>query len=123
MYNASTKASDISRQLSITGIAILWLFVSKDGDSYEVPPQIIPPLTFFALHLVTDLIQYIQKSIVTAAILDKAIKKDPDVKEDDFVPYSRRLNIGTNLLFILKVMMLLTGYILLIGYFKTEMGI
>lgn len=53
----TAKASEICRQLSLAGIAIIWLF----GDLKKTPilePFLLFPLLALALSLLFDLLQY-----------------------------------------------------------------
>ncbi len=56
-YDAfSSKASEISRQLSFAGIALIWIFKAKNGSPVEVPPALILPAALFAAALALSLL-------------------------------------------------------------------
>ena len=54
--NFSSKASEISRQLSFAGIALIWIFRAKDASPVAVPSALILPAALFAAGLALNLI-------------------------------------------------------------------
>lgn len=63
-YFYSGKTSDVSRQLSFAGIAIIWLFRSIDNSSPVVPVKLIFPMLFFVVSLLSDILQYVTGTLI-----------------------------------------------------------
>jgi hypothetical protein len=57
-YTLSGKASDISRQLSLAGIALIWIFKREKGGPLDVPGALLIPASLFIVALALDLLQY-----------------------------------------------------------------
>jgi hypothetical protein len=55
-YAFSSKASDVSRQLSFAGIALIWIFKYDKGGQLVVPPGLVLPALLFAAALAFDLL-------------------------------------------------------------------
>ena len=113
---ASGKVSDLTRQMSLAGIAIIWIFRQPDVHSNIICKELIPPLLFFVFSLTFDLLQYIYKTIAWAIFFrtkEKRIKrKDPDPP----MTASPVMNYPTWVLFALKVIFLIIGYIFIFIY-------
>lgn len=63
-YALSGKASDVSRQLSFAGIALIWIFKAEKGGPLAVPDALLLPAALFAFALALDLAQYVYGSLV-----------------------------------------------------------
>jgi len=65
-YESTKTASEIVRQSSFAGIAIVWLFRTDktDTDNYAVEQDLFVPLILFAMCLSLDCFQYIYKSFL-----------------------------------------------------------
>ena len=63
---ATGKASEISRQLSLAGIAVIWLFKTSDVAK-PIAENMLLPLWFLLSALVLDLFQYLYTGIIWAA--------------------------------------------------------
>src|SRR5690348_10062346 len=61
-YDLTAKVSDITRQLALAGIALVWLFKSENHGHTQVPPPLLLPATFAVAALALDLTQYIYAS-------------------------------------------------------------
>jgi hypothetical protein len=63
-YEFSGKLSDIARQSSFAGIAIVWLF-KKDANSLPaLPKDLILPLILLVLTLSFDFLHYLVASLI-----------------------------------------------------------
>ncbi len=62
-YTLSGKASDVSRQLSFAGIALVWIFKAEKGGPLAVPEPLLLPAALFVLALALDLLQYVYGSL------------------------------------------------------------
>lgn len=62
-YAFSAKASDISRQLSFAGIALIWILRSKSAEPI-IPKELLLPAAIFVGALALDLLQAIYSTFV-----------------------------------------------------------
>jgi hypothetical protein len=63
-YETSGKASEITRQLSFAGIAVIWIFKNgPDGDP-KIPNDLILAAAIFVLALALDYMQYVVKAAI-----------------------------------------------------------
>lgn len=60
----SGKASEIVRQLSLAGVALVWLFKSGQPDSPKLAGPLVRAALFFFLALVLDFIQYLSGTAI-----------------------------------------------------------
>lgn len=110
----SGKLSEINRQLCFAGFAIIWIFNKSMGD-FSVPQELYLPAFFLCASLFSDLLQYIVSSISWYIYyLRKRSNNNED--EDIQVDEPEKLNIAPWILFFLKIILLVTGYVF-IGIF------
>ena len=55
----SSRASDITRQLSFAGIAIIWIYKTGTSGTEKLIPSLILPAVLIIITLVLDLLQYL----------------------------------------------------------------
>lgn len=60
----SGKASDVGRQLSFAGIAIVWMFKPGNNLNLVMPGNLLIPLFLFSLSLFFDLLHDICSAVV-----------------------------------------------------------
>jgi hypothetical protein len=60
----SARASEIVRQLSLAGVALVWLFRSEKFGSPELPPPLVSAALFFFLALLLDFLQYLSGTMI-----------------------------------------------------------
>lgn len=114
-YEASGKASELSRQLAFAGIAIIWLFrVGEQSGGIQFSEALLVPLFCFVAGLALDLGQYVYKSIVWSALNRHYWKRYQDNEAE--VEVSSVFNVLTNIFFWGKIGAIVIGYILLLGY-------
>jgi H+/Cl- antiporter ClcA len=53
------KAGDISRQLGLAGVAVIWLFHTATASEIQIPPLMRLPLYLICVSLGLDLVQYV----------------------------------------------------------------
>jgi hypothetical protein len=113
---ASSKVSDLTRQMALAGIAIIWIFRQPDTSEKIICKELLTPLIFFISTLSFDILQYIYKTIAWAIFF--RIKEKKTKKQDPDPPMQARpiMNLPTWILFFLKVICLLIGYILIFNY-------
>lgn len=114
-YEASEKASDLSRQLAFAGIAIIWIFrVGVQSGGIQFSEEQLVPLSCFVAGLTLDLGQYVYKAIVWSALNWHHWRKHKNNQAD--IEVSGYFNVPTHILFWGKVALIAYGYILLLGY-------
>jgi len=112
----SGKASDVARQLSFAGIAVIWIFKVSEGQSLKLPPDLILPTLLLCSALACDLMQYVSGAIIWGIfhryyeIKTKHSQEDPDLTAS---PY---LNWPAIAFFYLKLLGVILSYIFIISY-------
>jgi hypothetical protein len=117
----SSSASSINRGLSFSGIAIIWLFTQSGGNELVLEKILLIALSLLALSLLVDLIQYCfgfykwskfhrAEELKAHGTQGKIIEDDVDI----LAPTSTKAIIDT--LFWIKIILNMTGYILIITF-------
>lgn len=109
----STSLSAVCRQLAFAGIAVVWIFVNKDGGQYSIPNDLLFPLTCFVVGLAFDLLQYFYASAAWGIYSRLKELELGDNSTNDFLA-PRWINWPTILFFWLKAIALITGYLSMI---------
>lgn len=113
-YWFSGKTSDVTRQLSFAGIAIIWIFKTMDATVILLPKEFILPLFWFVISLASDLLQYVSSTIIWGVLHRHIeIKKIP---EDENFEVNQYLNWPSIGFFWVKVLSVCIGYLLIIIY-------
>ena len=109
-YAASGTVSDIIRQISFAGIAIIWIFkIGKDESAgIAFTPEMRGPLLLFVATLFADLLQYVYKTLVWGSLNSHYWKKFKDNEAD--VEISESWNYPALILFWAKCLFCLAGY-------------
>ncbi len=107
-YEASGKASDIARQLCLSGVAIVWLFKTEKVSVFT--GYFYYALVCFVIALFLDFVQYLYKTLAWKREMDKYPHKadtdEIDVKKED-------INLPTWICFLSKSFCCFMGYIFL----------
>lgn len=82
----SQKLGDISRQLSFSGIAIVWIFTVNDGTQKKIPHVLLYPLGCFALALLFDLLHYTYGTI-RDGVMNRYYEKKETGRETETLPW------------------------------------
>jgi len=121
----TAKASEITRQLILGGLAIIWLFkVSIDGTE-TLDRFLIVPLICLSIALVADLLQYVLGGKIWKAFFlqeeakanhnsDSTKELDPDIKAP------KKLSKPIYFFYWTKILLMLLSYLLLIVYLINE---
>ena len=80
-YDFSRKASDVSRQLSFAGIALIWIFRFGNETLLSIPQNLLWPLSLLAAALACDLLQYVSGTLIWWQFYRSREKRG--VKDDD----------------------------------------
>ncbi len=63
----TSKTSEIARQLSFAGIALIWIFKPEDAPPTEIPPPLLIPAILFVVALGLDLLHAAYGSLAWGA--------------------------------------------------------
>ncbi len=113
----SSKASDINRQLTFAGIAIIWIFKKETGQIIDLPNFLYRPLIFFVLALIFDLFQYIIGFIIWKVFHRSQEKKGR--KDDDDVLANPIYSYPIDFFFLLKIIATAIAYGFLLVFLFT----
>lgn len=112
----SGKLSDLARQLSFAGIAVIWIFkIGGDTGGMVYPGELYIPLACFLFSLCFDLLHYAYSTIAWTLLgncMDKKNQTGCDI--------SNAINIPSEILFYLKVVLVLIGYAILLCNLGSE---
>ena len=108
----TAKSSDISRQLALAALAIVWLFkIDVPGGTVSLSRQLLWPSLFAIGSLASDLIQYVYASIAWSVY--NRVKERQLKNSDKKFDYPPLINWPTNLFFYLKIILVAACYCLL----------
>ena len=114
---ASSKLSDINRNLAFAGIGLIWIFTKTDTKSI-IPEELILPAIFLVISLTCDMFQGIYKVIVWAIIFRRReieIEKNDWKREKEF-DHSSNLNIPTWFFWGIKILLVLMAYFIILKF-------
>lgn len=118
-YEASTKASEIVRQLGLAGIAVVWIFrAGTENGGVKFTNFLLWPLALFVVSLFCDLLQYLYKCLLWGGLNKYHWNKQGENEAD--VEVSPIWNWPTITLFWLKIIVALAGYVLLFQYILSQ---
>lgn len=120
-YEFSGKVSDITRQLSFAGIAIIWLFRVKQEDFPKIPNELILPTITISLTLAFDLLQYVAATAVWGIFQWYKERQLEDLSEDPDLDSPAKLKWLQFSFFILKLFFLIFSYYLIIVYLSKKL--
>lgn len=118
-YELSAKLSDIVRQLSFAGIAVIWMFrVSTEKTGIVFQPVLIWPLLLFVVALSLDLAHYLYGSIAWSSFANREEGKGR--RDEDKVKPHKSINWPSNVFFYCKAASCIVAYLLLISFLKEK---
>ena len=120
---ASSKVSDLSRQMALAGIAIIWIFRQTDLSGQIICKELIPPLFSFILTLTFDILQYIYKTVAWYIFFRTREKKINKKNPDPTTQANPIINLPTWILFGSKIVSLIIGYIMIFIYLFDKLAI
>ena len=118
-YEFSGKLSDVSRQLSFAGIALIWLFKLDSTPAPKVPDELLLPAITLSLALAFDLLQYVSASIVWGVFQWHKEKQLTHLSENPELESPSILKWPQFTFFVLKIMSVILSYYLLVKYLST----
>lgn len=123
-YEASGKVSEICRNLSLAGIAVVWLFKNPEKDPTLFPKELILPLFFILSALALDFLQYVCSAVLTKQFHRKNEKllqaKQLSKADANDLNYPLSREYAVWFFFIAKILCMVFGYILLLMYLKCK---
>lgn len=113
-YGFSSKASEISRQLSFAGIALIWVFKLDRDEILAIPTALLTPALLFCIALALDLLHAVLGTLIWGAFAryhERAGKQD-----NDELDAPAHFNWPTLLCFWGKVASVIVAYLLVLKY-------
>lgn len=126
-YEASKRVSQLVQTLSLSGLAVVWLFHSKDVSGiYNIPSALVFPLFLFVLCLFVDFAQHLSKTIIWHVIylfFERKLEinrggggSEANVDEDSKLYVPNFVNYIPYYFFYLKSLLLSLAYFLLLHF-------
>lgn len=117
-FEATVKVSEIARTLALAEIGIIWIFTNERNGSFEISNTLLLPIILIVCTLLFDFLQQVYKSIAFHIIYRKfEIKEGTNKKVEDKELYiDTKINTFSYMLFYIKILCLLSSYILLGRY-------
>lgn len=113
-YEASAKASEVARQLSFAGIALVWIFKEENAGPLSVPESLVWAALYFAGSLALDLLHATTRTAVWGAFQYYHERKGTDEKEElDTPAYFNWISL---ICFWGKLISLLAGYVFVLYF-------
>jgi len=122
-YDALTgKASDVARQLSFAGIAIVWIFRSGEGTVVKLPVLLVIALTLFGVALLFDLLHYVVASAIWGWFHKQEERKISRPAEDPELDAPGWYNRPAIIFFTLKIAAVIVGYVVMLVFLSTTLS-
>ena len=113
-YAFSSKTSEISRQLSFAGIALVWVFKAKDAAPTDIPLELLWPAGLFVLSLGIDLLHAAYGTFVWGVF--SRFHEKRHIGAEDELDAPAWFNWPSLLLFWGKVSAVIAGYAITLAY-------
>ena len=104
----SGKTSDIVRQKSLAGIALIWVFKSGSADHPRLDVKLVRAALFIAVALIIDLFQYLSSYMIWNSYIAR-LEREGKVPDDEVFP-SPRIFFLNDLLFYSKAVAMMVAY-------------
>lgn len=114
-YDFSGAASNVSRQAAFAGIALIWVFNSKSGNTVSLPIDLLWPALCLIIGLGLDLLHYIVAS-ATWGVFHRIKEKKLGTNSDVELSAPKYLNWPLIVFFWGKLFSILAGYVMLLAY-------
>ena len=119
-YEKSEKVSELSRQFSFAGIAIIWVLkVGNDSGGIPFSTELVIPLYSFVVALVLDLLQYLYQTAAWGVLNHFYWRKHRD--DDVNIKVSEIINWPAILFFWGKVIVIVFGYFYLLLFIHSKL--
>lgn len=117
-YAFTAKLSDITRQLNLAGIAIIWIFKTTSNGRIIIDELLLYAAILIILSLASDLLQYTYQSITWSIFYH--IKKKTAQTDDDIIKSPEYLNYLAWILFGIKVTLLIIAYVMILSFLNEK---
>lgn len=114
-YDFSSAASSVSRQAAFAGIALLWIFNNKIGNTFTLPENLLIPALLLVLSIACDLLHYIVASAIWG-LFHRFNEIKHGAGNDTELQAPKYLNWPINFFFWSKLGFVVLGYAGLLGY-------
>ncbi|MEP7197888.1 MAG: hypothetical protein ABI851_15325 [Saprospiraceae bacterium] len=114
-YEFSKLTSDLVRQFTFAGIAIVWIFKFEKPQDHLIPTELIFPLLCFVLTLACDLLQYLFPTIIWTIFFRHYENKFKGNTEKE-IKANPILTLPGWIFFIAKIIFLAIGFICVIKF-------
>jgi hypothetical protein len=115
-YEYSGKASDVARQLSFAGIALVWVFKLDSKPIPNIPEQLFFPAALLTAALALDLLQYTISAMVWGSFARSQEKLRSSKEEDPILSAPRFYNWPGLSFFWTKIVVVIWAYMLIFKY-------
>jgi len=112
----SGKLSEITRQLGLAGIAIIWVFRTVQGSQQTIPLRLIIPGFVLVLGLTFDFLQY----LVANALLELYTTRAHKAGKDEFIAPSW-MNTPNRVFFYSKIWLIAIAYLYLLVFLALKL--
>jgi len=116
----SGKTSDITRQLTFAGIAVVWLLRDSNA-THPVPASLLPALVAYVTALSLDIVHYATSTITWTRYYYSLVGKG--IGEEEKFDEPKRINWLGYFLFGSKIVAFLCGSTVLICYLISSWGL
>ncbi|MDX2041851.1 MAG: hypothetical protein SF097_11400 [Acidobacteriota bacterium] len=117
-YYYSQKTSEITRQLGLAGIALIWVFKVDSGGRQSVPLELVRPAWLIVLGLTLDFLQYSLASVVWG--IYHRHKEKVGIGEDAEFLAPTSINWPTILFFWSKIIVMGIAYVYLLRFLANK---
>lgn len=119
-YDDTGKLSGIIRNLAFAGIGLIWIFRNPDLTESILPQNLLLPLLFIVLCLISDVLQYLWRSISIYTVYKckevKYLKEKLKEKEISNITIPNFISVITWIFFWMKIIFIATAYVLLCNF-------
>ncbi len=115
----SGKTSDVNRQLSFAGIAVIWVFGGNAGAHPVLVAGFVLPAIAFVASLALDLLQYLIASVMWKVFHRIHEKKGSRPNEELKAP--TWLSHVLEVFFYLKVVFVIAGYVIILARLSSRL--
>jgi hypothetical protein len=117
----TAKASEITRQLSLGGIAIIWLFKNSEQSQSLLNPYLILPLLYLSISILFDLAQYFIAGQVWISFFREKEKEFSHSKDDPDIKAPKYLNIPIYICYYTKIILMICAYFHIIFFIISKL--
>ncbi|WP_421333255.1 hypothetical protein [Aeromonas sp. 603607] len=119
-YSSTAKLSDNARTLSLSAIAVIWLF-KIDGKNGQITlePELYSALLWVVGSLICDLLQYLYSGLAWGIF--SRVKERQGYKPEDQLIAPYWINWPTILLYYAKIILLVISYLLIILFLSERL--